>query len=306
MSCANPNLQNLPRDDEVAQAVIRRAFINPSPETQMLYCDYSQIEMVIFASISGDARLKQAVIDGEDLHTVTAALLFDVSTDAVTKQQRSIGKTMNFAIIYGQGAPSTAIKLKVSEDEARRFRAQYFAVFPAIKQVQQNTMAHIKRTGYAKTLYGRVRPIQKDKAYIGLNTIVQGTAADIMKVGMLRVAKYLTGKKSKLLLPIHDELVIEHHLSEPIIRPIKRLMTGKLPIDLPLRVKVEATTTNWTEAQELTDELLLSRVADRMDLPTMTWSKIEANAIEVQTPWFDQSLWLVPEKTDAERLELVV
>lgn len=249
MSCASPNLQNIPNRD--GEDMIRKAFVCPGPEWSMLYADYSQIEMVLFAEISNDRRLQQAVIDGADLHATTAAVLYDKPIDAVTKAERSAGKTLNFSIVYGQGIPSTAIKLGVSEAEARRIRARYFKAFPAIKSVQERVQNLTKSRGYAKTLWGRVRPIPGDKAYVGLNTTIQGTAADVMKVALIRIDHYLRAKKSKLLLCIHDEVMIQQHESEQVAPTVVQLMTRRMPLKLPLRVDVKWSRTNWAEKKEL-------------------------------------------------------
>ena len=316
MSCANPNLQNIP--NRKGDEMVRRAFINPGPEWQMLYVDYSQIEMVIFAEISGDPRLQEAVRRGDDLHAVTGQLLYGVKElDAVTDDMRREGKTTNFATIYSQGVPALSAALGVSQAEGKKVRNRYFKIFPSIKSVQERTMKETKRTGYTRTLFGRVRPIRdkivdgekKCMAYIGLNSKIQGTAADIMKIAAIRLDHYFMEMQSKLLMCIHDDAMIQHKITEPIIPTVVNLMTRRFPLKLPLRVDVQSSVTSWADKKGLTDEVLLDRIVaqtPQMLRDGVNWDQIGADGLEMVTPHFERPVWLVRKASNKDRLELVV
>ncbi len=305
MSCANPNLQNIPGKIDA----IRRAFVNPSPKTQMLYIDYKQIEMVILAEMSGDVPMCDAVRSGEDLHDRTAVMLFN---EEFTKLERKRAKGANFGTVYGQGYRSLAPQFEMTESQSKRFINRYKATFPGITRFCDETELLVRRQGYVKTLFGRRRNIPAKKAYVGVNARVQGTAADLIKKAMTRVAYYLKsrGYKSRLLLAIHDELWIEHYLNEPIIWPIVKLMTQGYPFELPISVDVDASVTNWAEKSTLTDQVLLDRMAaagfcDPWKGQNVDWDNIGASGLMIDNPYTRDPFWLVPKKTGMDRAELV-
>lgn len=308
MACAEPNLQNIPsRGDKI----IQRAFINARPGYQILYLDYKQIEMVIFAAISGDENLKQAVRDNVDLHTMVASVMNDCPVESVTDEMRKPAKTMNFGILFGQGIEKTARQMGVSKIQGEMFRNEYFRRLPSVRTIQREMQRLTKRRKFAKTLLGRVRPItDPENAYIGLNSTIQGTAADIMKIAVLRVAAYLKkrGYESRMLMVIHDEIVIEHKIDEPIIPDVIKLMTHNFPIELPLRVDVEATVTNWAEKETLTDAVYLERLlADGKGWDgEVDWDSIgpDVQGIEVASKYFREPLWIVRKPYGDGRLEI--
>ncbi len=149
------------------------------------------------------------------------------------------------------GTEKLARSLGVSEVKGKRFLSRYFEEFPAVKRTQSLISRQIENRGYAETLFGRRRPIDSERSYVGLNTIIQGTAADVLKIACLRVGRYLESRESNLILCIHDELVIERALGEAITWDIYKLMVSKFPFELPLAVDIATTRTNWAEKKDI-------------------------------------------------------
>ena len=307
---AEPNLQNLPAR---ASDLIRKGFIITKPGWQLLYMDYSQIEVVVFAEISGDERLQQAIIDGLDVHRLVASWMFDVEYDAVEDKQRKVAKAMTFGILFGQGIALTAESLGVTEHQARKFQERYFHTLPAVRRVQRQLQDLTRSRKYSRTLFGRIRPItDSEKAYIGINSTVQGSAADIMKIAIPRMEHFLqaNGYESQLLMPIHDEVIVEHKIDEPIIPALAKLMTKGFPLKMPMRVGVEYTTTNWAEKKKLDDRENLGRLLETERFKGMLdravdWDKVGASGLGIATPYFRELLWIVREPSGQDRLELV-
>jgi DNA polymerase-1 len=214
-SCTEPNLQNLPKDGE---NTIRRAFV-AAPGKRLLSADYSQIELRILAHITGDPTLRRTFQEREDVHRRTAAEIFNVAPEAVTAEQRRVAKTVVFGIAYGQSAVGLAQQLQIPVEQAQAYIDQYFARYPGVRQFTRDTVALALRQGYVTTLLGRRRPMPQLKSpeprvraaaeRQATNHPIQGAAADIVKRAMCRLAPHLELFDARLLLQVHDELVLE-------------------------------------------------------------------------------------------------
>jgi DNA polymerase-1 len=224
LSTSEPNLQNIPIRGELGRK-IRRAFIAP-PGSVLVSADYSQIELRVLAELTGDENLKAAFARGDDIHARTAAALFQIGTEGASAEQRRIAKMVNFGIAYGMSDYGLASRLGMSREEARAFIDAYFALYPAVRSWSEKVVEEAARSGYSKTLFGRIRPIndlqsKNRQAYeaarrAAVNTPIQGTAADIMKRAMIAVHHELTaaGISGGMVLQIHDELLLEVRESE--------------------------------------------------------------------------------------------
>jgi DNA polymerase-1 len=214
-SCTEPNLQNLPKD---GANTIRRAFVAP-PGTRLLSADYSQVELRILAHFTEEPALLQSFATGEDVHRRTAAEIFEVPREAVTAEHRRVAKTVNFGLIYGMSAPGLAGRLEIPVEQAQEYMERYFARYPRVKQYMRATIERGAKEGYVETLLGRRLPARGLKSREPrvrsaterqvINFPIQGTAADIMKIAMVRLAPRLEGRRARLLLQVHDELVLE-------------------------------------------------------------------------------------------------
>ena len=219
LSSTEPNLQNIPTRTQLGSE-FRRMFI-PASGCVLVDADYSQIELRLLAHIADDEAMKQAFLTGEDIHTVTAAQVFGVPSDQVTKQMRSHAKAVNFGIVYGISAFSLAQDIGVPVYEAKEYIETYFKRFPGIRRYMDEVVAQAKERGYVETLMHRRRalPELKSKNFnmrsfgerVAMNTPIQGTAADIIKIAMIHVAKRLKEESpaSRLVLQVHDELIVE-------------------------------------------------------------------------------------------------
>ena len=257
LASSDPNIQNIPIRTEQGQE-IRRAFVAASDEFTLLAADYSQIELRIMAHLSGDEHMKQAFIDGADIHTATAARVFGVAPEEVTKEQRRRSKMVNFGIIYGISAFGLSQRLRIPRKEAAEIIENYFAQYPAVKKFMDSLIEGAKEKGYVTTVTGRRRHIRDINSKNGtvraaaeryaINAPIQGSAADLIKIAMIRIEQMLRGKKSKLLLQVHDELVFDLHKDEQDIIPeIQKLMQDALPLSVPLIVDC-GTGDNWLQA----------------------------------------------------------
>jgi len=256
ISSKNPNLQNIPVRDEKGRR-IRKAF-KAAKDSVFVSADYSQIELVVLAHLSGDKELTEAFISGEDVHRRTAALIFSVNPSEVTKEQRRIAKVINFGVMYGMSAFRLSNELQIPRSEASAFIKAYFEKYNGIKDFIENTVKKAEDTGLSETLYGRIRHIRminsrnkmekKAAERIAVNSTIQGTAADIVKIGMLRLSKELKkqGLKSKMLLQVHDECILEVPDDEvKIVQNIVRnALEGAVSLSVPLRVGIE-TAESW-------------------------------------------------------------
>ena len=254
LSSSNPNLQNIPARTALGNR-IRGAFVAENPENYILSADYSQIELRLLAHISRDDNLIEAFCNDEDIHSSTAAKIFDVPVEQVTKDMRSKAKAVNFGIVYGQSRYGLASSLGISPFEAQDFIDRYFASYPDIKNYMDETIKFAYAHGYVETLYGRKRylssgllstngKIQEAAQRAAINAPIQGTAADVMKLAMVRVQNdFLKNNiKSKIIIQVHDELVIEtiNTELEDVKRIVKSAMELNQPFLVPLKIDVYA------------------------------------------------------------------
>jgi len=260
LSSLNPNLQNIPIRTELGRK-IRAAFTARDKDYVILSSDYSQIELRIMASISGDETLTEAFNNGEDIHRSTAALVFGVNPDEVTSDMRRKAKEVNFGILYGIGAFGLANRLGLPRNEAQRIIDTYFEKFNKVKAFIEESINKAKDHGYAETLLGRRRylkninsknrTIRQFEERVAVNMPIQGTAADMIKIAMINVFNEFNKHdfKSKMVLQVHDELVFDAHKDElEIINPIiKKCMEEALPLNVPISVDI-GTGNNWLEA----------------------------------------------------------
>lgn len=260
LSSSDPNLQNIPTRSELGHRV-RTAFTVPEGSV-FLACDYSQIELRLLAHLSADENLVQAFNEGEDFHAATAARVFDVPVNEVTGALRSRAKAVNFGIVYGQQAYGLATSLKIPRAEAQDMIDRYFAVYPGVRRFLDEQVAFARKNGYVTTMYGRKRHIKDINARnyqmrafgerTAMNHPMQGTAADIIKIAMVRVAARLReeGLASKLVLQIHDELDFEvpQEEVEALSALVRETMEGVCELRVPLVADVSVGA-NWAEAK---------------------------------------------------------
>ncbi len=251
LSSTEPNLQNLPVRTELGRE-IRKAFIPENNEYLLTSADYSQIELRILAHVSDDAEMKKAFLNNEDIHTQTAAKVFGLDDRFVTKDMRRAAKAVNFGIIYGISDYSLSEDLKVPIYTARKYIDEYFNQYKGIKKYMDNIVNFAKDKGYVQTIFGRRRYIPEldSKNYnlrefgkrVALNAPIQGAAADIIKIAMISVYNELASKKmkSRLILQVHDELVIETHKEEidEVEKILNHCMMGAAELSVPLEIDV--------------------------------------------------------------------
>lgn len=255
LASKDPNLQNIPIRDEEGRR-IRHAFVS-EPGCVLVSADYAQIELVVMAELSGDENLARAFREGVDVHRRTAALIFGIREDEVSADQRRIAKTINFGVIYGMSAFRLANELKIPRAQAQSFIDAYFATYSGIADFIQKTIYETERRGYTTTLLGRRRLIpainsrNRNEAQaaqrVAVNTPIQGSAADIVKLAMLRVDAALRRElpEAKLLLQVHDELLLEvpEMLADKARNLLMREMEAAVTLSVPLRVSVETALT---------------------------------------------------------------
>ncbi|WP_417802349.1 DNA polymerase, partial [Thermophilibacter provencensis] len=260
LSSSDPNLQNIPTRSELGHRV-RQAFTVPEGSV-FLACDYSQIELRLLAHLSGDEHLVAAFCEGADFHAATAARVFGVPVEEVTPQLRSRAKAVNFGIVYGQQAFGLASSLKIPRAEAQEMIDRYFEAYPGVRAFLDEAVRIAHERGYAETLYGRRRHIrefqQRNRQLIAfgertaMNHPMQGTAADIIKIAMVRVERRLheEGLASKLVLQIHDELDLEVPEAEveAVSALVRETMEGVVELRVPLLAEVSYGS-NWAEAK---------------------------------------------------------
>ncbi|MGQ9732173.1 MAG: DNA polymerase I [Candidatus Zipacnadales bacterium] len=263
LSSRDPNLQNIPIRTEWG-AKIRSCFVAGANDLWLLSADYSQIELRLLAHFSHDPNLVAAFRAGEDIHRRTASEIFEVPPEQVTSEMRRQAKTVNFAVIYGMGPLSLARQIGVSREEATRFIANYFRKLPGVERYLQQTLEQARTTGYVTTLLGRQRTFPelhsssaRDRSYAeraAINTPLQGSAADIIKVAMVRLHHRLTeaGVRSRLLLQVHDELLLEvpHDEITAVAAMVKEVMESAAQLDVPLVVEVSVGR-NWRDLESV-------------------------------------------------------
>lgn len=248
LSSDRPNLQNIPVRSETGRT-IRRAFVAPEGY-RFVVADYSQIELRILAHLSRDPGLLEAFAAGEDIHTATAARVFDVTGDLVTADLRRRAKAINFGLLYGMEAFGLADRLKISRAEAQEHMDTYFRQFPDVRDYMRSVVAVARRDGYTTTLFGRRRylpelasgnyRIRQMGERMALNAPVQGSAADVIKMAMIELDRLLPGLDARMLLQIHDELVLEvaENTVARTTRLVVEVMEGVVSLDVPLTVDV--------------------------------------------------------------------
>ena len=260
ISSTEPNLQNIPIRMELGRA-IRKVFL-PEDGYVFLDADYSQIELRVLAHLSQDEKLIHAYEENQDIHARTASEVFGIPMDEVTSTQRRDAKAVNFGIIYGLSAFGLSQDLKISRKQAQEYIDRYFAMYPRVKEFLDGEVEKGKTDGYVKTMFNRIRPIPELKSSnfmqrnfgerVAMNSPIQGTAADIIKIAMVRVNMKLKEKqmKSRLLLQIHDELLIETHLDEfeEVKEILQNEMMNAVSLRVPLNIDIEQGA-SWYEAK---------------------------------------------------------
>jgi DNA polymerase-1 len=259
LSSSDPNLQNIPVRTELGRE-IRRAFV-ADPGHALISADYSQIELRLLAHASGDKTLREAFLSGEDIHTRTAAEVFGVSRADVTAELRTSAKAINFGILYGMGAFRLSRELRIPQKQAQAYIDQYFGRLPGIKRFIDDTLEAARRQGYVRTLYGRRRflpelasqnrNLRAQAERIAVNTPIQGGAADLIKVAMVRIQRALEarGSVTRMILQVHDELLFDAPMDDvdAIVALVREEMEGAAALSVPLRVDVRVGR-NWAEA----------------------------------------------------------
>jgi DNA polymerase-1 len=260
LSSNNPNLQNIPIRTERGRQ-IRKAFIARDENYTLLSADYSQIELRIIAALCGEENMIKAFQQGEDIHKSTAAKVFNVPLEEVTKEQRSHAKTVNFGIIYGVSAFGLSNQTSLSRAESAALIEAYYITYPKLKSYIQEQIESARENGFVQTILGRrryLKDINSANAIVrgaaernAVNAPIQGSAADIIKIAMINIHKRLIAEnwKSKMLLQVHDELVFDVHNSElEKIQPmIKQEMEQAVVLSVPLEVEI-GIGKDWLEA----------------------------------------------------------
>ncbi len=260
LSSANPNLQNIPVREEVGRP-IREAFVPSDDRHELLSADYSQVELRLMAHLSGDENLCEAFREGKDIHAATAARMFKKSIEEVTSEERRRAKTANFGIIYGISAFGLSQRLRIPRSEAKQLIEGYFESYPKVKEYMDNVIATARDRGYVETLFGRRRylaDIDSRNANArslaernAINAPIQGTAADIMKLAMVGVARRFKaeGIRSRITMQVHDEIVVDLLRSEreQVERIVREEMEGAAKLSIPLTAEC-GVGANWLAA----------------------------------------------------------
>ena len=260
ISSTEPNLQNIPMRMELGRR-IRKVFV-PREGCEFMDADYSQIELRVLAHMSGDEQLIEAYHMDQDIHRITASKVFHTPFEEVTDLQRRNAKAVNFGIVYGISSFGLSQDLSISKQEAADYIEQYFATYPGVKEFLDRLVAEAKEKGYITTMFGRRRPIPElsssnfmQRSFgerVAMNSPIQGTAADIIKIAMIRVWRALreSGLKSRLILQVHDELVIETYREEE--EQVRQILATNMQSAADLKVALEVdlhTGDNWYEAK---------------------------------------------------------
>lgn len=260
LSSTDPNMQNIPVRGELGRE-LRNYFTAADDGRVLIDADYSQIELRLLAEISGDEAMREMFKNGEDIHTATAAKVFGIPKESVTRELRGKAKAVNFGIVYGIGAYSLSQDIEVSLKAAKEYIESYLKSFPGVDEYLKNTVAQAKKNGCTKTAFGRVRPIPELSAQnknlqafgerVAMNSPIQGTAADVIKLAMINVRKALkqAGLDAKLILQVHDELIVEASKSDAprAAEILKYEMEHAADTEVPLEAEVGMGKT-WLEA----------------------------------------------------------
>lgn len=259
LSSSDPNLQNIPvRTEEGAK--IRKGFVPRDDEHVLLGADYSQVELRILAHLSKDEKMLEAFQQGEDIHSRTASEVYGVPLDEVTPEMRRMAKTANFAVIYGVSAYGLSMQSDMSVAESKQFIDTYYARYPGIREFMDNAIEGARKDGYVTTLFGRRRHIPEINSKnrqvrqfaerTAMNTPIQGTAADMIKVAMIEIHRKIKKLRSKMILQVHDELIFDAHKDE--LEQMKDIVqsTMETSVDLDVPVKVDmGIGSNWLECK---------------------------------------------------------
>jgi len=261
LSSSNPNLQNIPTKNEKFSRVIRSSF-QAHPKHLLICADYSQIELRILAHYSQDPVLSEAFQQNQDIHTRTAAEVFEVSLEEVNPAMRRTGKTLNFALIYQQGIQATAKQLAISQAQSSEFMEKYFQSFPRIRPFQDECLEKARQQGYTETIWGRRRyfrnlnshnyTLRRAEERAAFNAPLQGSAADLIKFAMLRIKQNPKLSPAKILLQVHDELLIQVPTLEAsaLSEIIQEEMLFGQPLDIPLAIEI-GVAENWAKSKTL-------------------------------------------------------
>ncbi len=260
LASSEPNLQNIPIRSDLGRE-LRRAFVPRGKEFTLMAVDYSQVELRVMAALSGDPAMIDAFCDEEDIHTTTAAKVFGVPQSEVTSDMRRTSKMVNFGIIYGISAFGLSQRLQIPRGEAAEIIDTYLEKYPAIKEFMDTVIESVREVGYAETLGGRRRyfkditssnaTIRANAERAAINSPIQGTAADMIKLAMIKVQKLLAGRKSKMILQVHDELLFDLHLEEKeeLVPLITQAMETALPLPNGVPVRIDTGFgLNWLQA----------------------------------------------------------
>ncbi|MCK9439016.1 MAG: DNA polymerase I [Patescibacteria group bacterium] len=261
LSSSDPNLQNIPTRTELGQK-IRQAFVAPS-DWELLSIDYSQIELRVMAHLSGDKKLIEAFKKGQDIHNFTAASINNLKIDEVSEKLRYQAKATNFGILYGQGPHGLSQTAGIQYQDARNFIEKYFQVYSGVKKYTQNLIKEAEKNGYVETLFGRKRHLpeinsseimkKKSAERMAVNTPIQGTAADILKLAMIKIYQEIKNENDiKMLLQVHDELIFEikQDKIEYYYQKIKNIMENIVKLKIPLIAEGKVGK-NWREMKKI-------------------------------------------------------
>jgi len=260
LSSSDPNFQNIPIRTELGRN-IRHAFIPENEENYILAADYSQIELRLMAALSEDPTLQSAFEEDEDVHTATAAVVFDIDPDDVTLEMRRKAKVVNFGIMYGAGPYRMSNELSISVEEGAELIDNYFQKYPGINNYITQTIAQAREQKYVTTLLGRRRylpdidaanrNVREAAERAAINMPIQGTAADMIKLAMIKIQREMEGQgfRSRMILQIHDELVfeVEHDELDDLRSLVKSTMEEALKIDVPIVVDI-GVAKDWFDA----------------------------------------------------------
>ena len=260
LSSIEPNLQNIPIRYELGR-LIRKAFV-PLDNSILMSCDYSQIELRVFAHLSKVPELVMAFVNDMDIHTKTAMDIFHVKEEEVTKDMRRKAKAVNFGILYGISSYGLSEDLNIKPKEAKEFINKYFETYPGVKEYMDKEIEEAKKNGYVKTIMNRKRIIEELRSSnhvvrsmgerMALNTPIQGSSADILKMAMIKIDKYFEDNniKSTMLLQVHDELIFNviKEEEEEVRKIVSNIMENIIKLDVPLKVSIEEGN-NWYEAK---------------------------------------------------------
>jgi DNA polymerase-1 len=236
-SSSGPNLQNIPKDDK-----IRRIFV---PDNEFYDFDYSQVELRIAADISGQRNMIQAFKEDADMHSYTAAMVLSKEIADVTPKERQIGKHLNFSVIYGSGSEGIQDKLEMTKIQADKVLNYFHSSFPQLRSKSRSLQKEAERNGYVRTLFGRKLPVNPDKTFTAGNYVVQGSAGDILKIALLKTAKYVDSVGGKIRNTVHDQILFDN-IDETHGEELKTIMQDfNMSSEIPLKVDLQRSAVSW-------------------------------------------------------------